>query len=60
VGGDRDEYIRLEAFLQIYRLIPHAELAILPSCGHVGLIENVPFFESNVLPFLLKKQSGKP
>lgn len=59
VGGDRDEYIRLETFLQIYRLIPHAELAIVPSCGHVGRLENVPFFENSVIPFLLKKQAGQ-
>jgi len=56
VGGDSDEYISLDEFLKAHRTIPHARLAIIPGCGHVGLLENKPFFETFIIPFLLKEK----
>jgi len=37
LAGDRDPYNRAEKFLEIYRLLPHGQLAIIPGCGHVVL-----------------------
>jgi pimeloyl-ACP methyl ester carboxylesterase len=33
-AGDQDDYTRLEHFVEIYHLLPHGELAIVPGCGH--------------------------
>jgi pimeloyl-ACP methyl ester carboxylesterase len=33
-AGDQDAYTKLEHFVEIYRLLPHAELAIVPGCEH--------------------------
>jgi pimeloyl-ACP methyl ester carboxylesterase len=34
VGGDRDEYTKTEHFVEIYRLLPKGQLAIVPKSGH--------------------------
>jgi pimeloyl-ACP methyl ester carboxylesterase len=34
VAGDQDVYTKLEHFVEIYHLLPHGELAIVPGCGH--------------------------
>lgn len=34
MAGDKDP-TRLEHFIEIYRLLPSAQLAVLPGCGHV-------------------------
>jgi len=33
-AGDRDVYTKSEHFVEIYHLLPHGELAIVPGCGH--------------------------
>jgi len=33
-AGDQDDYTKLEHFVEIYHLLPHGELAIVPGCGH--------------------------
>lgn len=38
VAGDRDDYTRLEHFVDIYQLLPHGSLAIVPGCGHLVLM----------------------
>lgn len=53
VGGDRDKYISLEALLEIHQLIPNSQLAIIPDCGHVGLILKPMVLSDIVLPFLV-------
>jgi pimeloyl-ACP methyl ester carboxylesterase len=33
-AGDQDIYTKMEHFVEIYHLLPHGELAIVPGCGH--------------------------
>jgi pimeloyl-ACP methyl ester carboxylesterase len=33
-AGDQDDYTKPEHFVEIYHLLPNAELAIVPGCGH--------------------------
>jgi pimeloyl-ACP methyl ester carboxylesterase len=37
MAGDRDDYTRLDHFVDIYRLLPKGQLALIPGCGHVVL-----------------------
>lgn len=37
MAGDRDDYTRLDHFLEIYHLLPKGQLALIPGCGHVVL-----------------------
>ncbi len=55
IGGDRDDYMRAEAFVEIQQLIPKSSLAIIPNRNHVGLILDPQMFSNVVIPFLLKK-----
>ena len=50
--GDRDNYIRLEAAIEMYTLMPNARLFILPNSGHVDLIFNPEMLRNTVIPFL--------
>jgi pimeloyl-ACP methyl ester carboxylesterase len=34
VAGDQDNYTKLAHFVEIYHLLPHGQLAIVPGCGH--------------------------
>ena len=34
VAGDKDE-TRLDHFVEVYKLLPNAQMAIIPGCGHV-------------------------
>ena len=54
VGGDRDEYFTTESFVNIQKLIPNSQLAIIPNCNHVCLIFYPEMFTTLVMPFLLK------
>jgi len=37
MAGDRDQYNRLDHLIDIYRLLPRGQLALIPGCGHVVL-----------------------
>lgn len=37
LAGDRDPFNRTEQFVEIYRLLPNGEMALIPECGHVVL-----------------------
>lgn len=37
LAGDHDPYNRTEKFVEIYRLLPQGQLAVIPGCGHVVL-----------------------
>lgn len=52
IGGDRDDYIKTEEFVRIYKTIPNSQLSIIPNCGHVGLILNPTMLTNIVIPFL--------
>jgi pimeloyl-ACP methyl ester carboxylesterase len=54
IGGDRDDFLTTEQFVQTYKTIPNSQLAIIPNSGHVESIDNPYVFEYIVLPFILK------
>ena len=53
--GDRDSTAPLEQVIEMYRLIPHAELAIVPNAGH-SLISSERYIEI-VLDFFIRQSS---
>ncbi|MFM8320753.1 MAG: alpha/beta fold hydrolase [Chloroflexota bacterium] len=53
--GDRDGIIDVEQALEMYQMIPGAELSILPNATHMTTTAN-PLFNSTVLDFLLRAQ----
>ena len=58
--GDRDEFNPLEQVVEMYRLIPSSELAIVPNSDH-SLRRDVPRFTDIVLEFLMRHQpTGQP
>lgn len=52
VGGDRDNYFPVEAFLKMYSVIPNSKLLILPGHGHVAASQNKTMYTDFALPFL--------
>jgi pimeloyl-ACP methyl ester carboxylesterase len=52
IGGDRDNYIRTEHFVEVYHLLPDAALTIVPGCGHVVLECNPGLMRAVIPPFL--------
>ena len=52
LGGDRDDYFRLENFVHVYQTLPNAQLGIVPDCTHIGLVMNKHILRDYVLPFL--------
>lgn len=52
VGGDRDGYFPVEAFLKMYVVIPESKLLILPGDGHVATSQNKAMYIDFALPFL--------
>lgn len=52
VAGDRDDYTRTDAFVTFYKLLPNAQLLMLPNSGHVSLILNPPMLRDFIIPFL--------
>jgi pimeloyl-ACP methyl ester carboxylesterase len=52
VAGDRDDYTRAEAFVAMYKLLPNAQLLMLPNSGHVSLILNPAMLRDFIIPFL--------
>ena len=43
INGDRDQFIPVEAAVKMYRLIPNAELAIIPNADHFLIIQSEIF-----------------
>ena len=53
--GDRDELVPIEEAVEMYRLLPKAELAVVPSAAHGSFFsEKVAHFQSLMLDFLLR------
>jgi pimeloyl-ACP methyl ester carboxylesterase len=55
IGGDRDDFLTTEQFVQTYKAIPNSQLAIIPNSGHVESMTNPYVFKYIILPFVLKK-----
>lgn len=54
ITGDRDQYLRLEDMVELYRLIPNAELAVVAQADHFLPSTKPHEFASRVLEFLLR------
>ncbi|HEY5748560.1 MAG TPA: alpha/beta hydrolase [Chryseolinea sp.] len=52
VAGDRDDYTRTDGFVAMYKLLPNAQLLLLPNSDHVSLILNPPMLRDFIIPFL--------
>lgn len=53
VGGDRDSYISAETFIQIYELLPNAQLSIIPNCDHVVFECKPELMQTIIMSFVL-------
>lgn len=52
VHGDRDHFFPVEVAAELYRLLPNAELCILPRTGHTPPAEHPAWFNAIVLDYL--------
>jgi pimeloyl-ACP methyl ester carboxylesterase len=52
ITGDRDQYLRLEDMVELYRLIPNAELAVVAQADHFVGRTKPDVFANCVLEFL--------
>lgn len=55
VGGDRDNYNKVEGFVDLYRNIPGSQLAIINKAGHTDLIFKSSIMNNTVIPFIQAK-----
>ena len=56
--GDRDRFFPVQIPTGLYRLLPDAELCILPMTGHAPPTERVEWFNAIVLDFLDRRVDG--
>ncbi len=59
VHGDRDRFFPVEVPTQLYRLLPNAELCLLPNTGHGPPEERPDWFNAIVLDFLARHYPGE-
>lgn len=52
ICGDRDQYVTLENYLNVYRSLSNAQLSIIPDSNHVVLFTQPDLVEKNILTFL--------
>ena len=55
IHGDRDSFFPVEVPAGLYRLLPDAELCILPHTGHVPPAERPDWFNTIALDFLTRR-----
>jgi pimeloyl-ACP methyl ester carboxylesterase len=53
IWGDRDQFLPVEDAVELYRLIPNAQLAVVPNAGHFITRTNVMLFAELVKGFIL-------
>lgn len=53
-AGDRDRYNPIESFVSIYKLLPSAQLAIIPNSDHIIFYRQPALIETMVMGFVLK------
>jgi pimeloyl-ACP methyl ester carboxylesterase len=56
--GDRDQLIPVEEAWEMYRLLPRAELAVVPGCDHLAFDARVDLFQPLILDFLLRRDDA--
>jgi pimeloyl-ACP methyl ester carboxylesterase len=54
IGGDRDDFLTTEQFVQTYKAIPNSQLAIIPNAGHTKSMTDPFVFEYIIVPFVMK------
>jgi pimeloyl-ACP methyl ester carboxylesterase len=54
IGGDRDDFLTTEQFVQTYKAIPNSQLAIIPNAGHTKSMTEPFVFEHIIMPFVTK------
>jgi len=52
VQGEHDPYASLETFVRLYRTFPNAQIAIVPGCGHLVLMERPQLARELIRGFL--------
>lgn len=57
VIGDRDQFIPIEDAVSMYRLIPGAELAVIPGADHSLSLFRAPEFLEVILQYLKRKET---
>jgi len=55
VHGDRDRYFPVAIPVELYGLLPDAELCILPNTGHFPQADRPEWFNDIVLDFLARR-----
>ena len=58
IWGDRDQFLPIENAVELYRLIPNAELAVVPNADHFVTRTNTELFANLVKEFLLRHTSS--
>ncbi len=53
-AGDRDRYNPIESFVNIYKLLPSAQLAIIPNSDHIIFYRQPALMETMVTGFVMK------
>jgi pimeloyl-ACP methyl ester carboxylesterase len=56
MGGDRDPFLPAELAVELYRFIPHAELALLPGADHSFPFVQADLFRQLTVNFLVRQQ----
>lgn len=54
IHGDRDRFFPVEMPVELYRLLPHAEICVLPNTGHTPPMERPSWFNSIAMDFLAR------
>ncbi len=58
IQGDRDHLFPVEIAMELYRLLPNAELCVLPNTDHFIPQERPDWFNAIVLDFLARRYVG--
>jgi pimeloyl-ACP methyl ester carboxylesterase len=46
IAGDRDEFNDVEDTLTLYRIMPNAEVLVIPRADHLGLVRHPMVFQA--------------
>ena len=55
LAGENDLNAPLDTVLSAYKMLPQAQLAIIPAAGHSVFLQNFPAVWESMRPFLAEK-----
>ena len=55
IWGDRDQFLPVDDAVELYRLVPNAQLAVVPNADHFVTRTNVKLFAELVKEFALSQ-----